>query len=144
MDSNIASWLVVAASTTLGTFIGAVILDLIAAVVVTVRKGTYDWRRLPEFLSSQFATRQLLGVLTLGVTAAGAAFASTIIKEGLTDTALLAISQVALAAMTVGAAAMTASVWTDARAKVGELFGAPPAPPIEPTPIPVAIVPPPA
>lgn len=138
--NDLASVLVAAASTTLGLFIVAVFADLGAAVLVAVRKGAFDWHKFPQFVEDQFATKQLLGVLALGATAAGTGFASTIITHGLTVDALQAISQVALAAMTLGAAAMTASVWADARAKLGELFGGAVVIPAEPTPIPVTIV----
>lgn len=142
--TDLASLLVAAASTTLGTFILAVFADLGAAILVAVRKGTFDWHQLPKFVEDQFATKQLLGVLTLGVTAAGAGFASTIIAHGLTVDALQAISQIALGAMTLAAAAMTVSVWADARAKLGELFGGAVVVPAPVEPIPVTLVEPPA
>jgi hypothetical protein len=141
--NNLANSLVVAASGALGLFILAVFADLGAAAAVAVKKGEWDWHKFPQFMEAQFATKQLLGVLTLGVTAAGAAFASTIIDKGIGVDALQAIAQVALSAMTLGAAAMAASVWADARAKLGEFFGGAVVPPAVVEPIPVQIVDPP-
>ena len=126
---TLIGYLVVAASTTLGAFVVACFLDLIAAIVLAVRQGKFQTNRLPEFLESQFATKQFLGVLGLGAAAGGTAFASTLVKGGLTQDALEGVAQVALAAMTAGAATMMAAVLADARSKVGQLFGFPPAAP---------------
>lgn len=141
---TILGYLVVAASTTLGGFIVACGIDIGAGIVLSVRKKTFDWNKLPSWLSAQFATREFLGVVSLGVTAGLTALGSTLVHGGLTQEALLGVAQIALAAMTAGAAAMMASVLKDARDKVLALFGGPePAPAPLASPIPVTIVPPP-
>jgi hypothetical protein len=142
--NTILGWLVVAASTTLGGFILACGVDIAAGVALSVRNHTYNWNKLPSWLSAQFATREFLGVVSLGATAGLTALASTAVHGGLTHEALLGVAQIALAAMTAGAAAMMASVLKDARDKVLALFGGPePAPAPLPPPIAVVVVPPP-
>ncbi len=134
--------LVVAASTALGSFIVACGLDILAGMVLALRKGAFDWNKLPSWLSAQFATKEFLGVLGLGATAGMTAFASTIVQGGLTEAALQGIAQAALAAATAGAVMMMASVLSDAYGKVGQLFGGlAPTPPPPPAPIPVVVVP---
>jgi hypothetical protein len=140
---QVLGYLVVAASTTLGSFIVAVGLDIVAGIVLATRQGKFDWNRLPGFLGEQFATKEFLGVVALGTTAGLAALGSSL-QGGLTESALQTVAQVALGAATAGAAAMMASVLSDAFGKVQQLFGAPakPVPPVLPTP--VVVVPPPA
>lgn len=139
--NTLLGYLVVAASTTLGSFIVAVGLDIVAGIVLAVRQGKFDWNRLPSWLGEQFATKEFLGVVALGTTAGLAALGSSL-QGGLTEQALQTVAQVALGAATAGAAAMMASVLSDAFGKVQQLFGAPPkpVPPIPPTP--VTVVPP--
>lgn len=138
--NTILGYLVVAASTTLGGFIVACGVDIVAGVVLAVRKKTFDWNKLPSWLGAQFATREFLGVVSLGATAGLTALASTAVHGGLTQEALQGVAQIALAAMTAGAAAMMASVLKDARDKVMAVFGGPePAPAPLPPPIPVTI-----
>jgi len=129
---NLIGYLVVAASTTLGGFIVFCFVDVIAGAGLAFRTGTFDPNKLPSFLAAQFATKELLGVLGLGVTAGTTAFASTIVQGGLTEAALQTVAQVALAAMTAGAATMIVSVLSDALSKVSELFSAAPAAPATP------------
>jgi len=139
--NTLIGYLVVAASTTLGGFIVACGLDILAGMVLALRQGKFDWNKLPSWLSAQFATREFLGVLGLAGAAAGTAFASTIVSGGLTEAALQGIAQAALAAATAGAAMMMASVLADAFSKVGQVFGAaPPPPPLPAPPTPVVIV----
>lgn len=139
---TVISWLVVAASSTLGGFILFVLADLALAVVLAARAHTFNVHRLGDFLAAQFATRKFLGVLGLAAAAAGTAFASTISQGPLTEAALQGIAQLALAAATAGAAAMLASVIKDLYSKLAELFGGAPAPPAPLTvPIPVVVVP---
>lgn len=132
---TIIGYLTIAASTTLGAFIVACGLDIAAGVVLAVRKGNFDWNKLPSFLGEQFATKEFLGVVSLGVTAGVTAIGSTLVRGGVTEAALQGVAQVALAAMTAGAAAMMASVLSDAYGKVGALFGTPAVmvPPPDPT-----------
>ena len=137
---TIIGYLTIAASTTLGAFIVACFLDVAAGIVLAVRKGTFDWNKLPQFLGEQFATKEFLGVVSLGVAAGTTALGSTLVHGGVTEAALQGVAQIALAAMTAGAAAMMASVLSDAYGKVGALFGGPvPAPAPLPPPIPVTI-----
>jgi hypothetical protein len=142
--NTLIGYLVIAASTTLGSFILFVVLDLGAAVILAARAHTFDVHRLGDFLSAQFATRKFLGVLGLAAAAAGTAFASTLSQGSITEAALQGIAQVALAAATAGAATMLASIIADFMSKVAEVFGAAPTPSPAPTdPIPVVVVPPP-
>lgn len=127
--NTLLGWLVVAASTTLGSFILFVVLDLVAAVILAVRAHTFDIHKLGDFLAKQFATGKFLGVLSLAAAAAGTAFLSTLSQGPITEAALQGIAQAALAAATVGAAAMVASVIADLMSKISQLFGAP-APPL--------------
>jgi hypothetical protein len=139
---TLAGYLIIAASTTLGSFIIASGVDVVAGALLAIKKHMFDPHKLPSFLAEQFATRELLGVLGLGATAGMTAFASTLVNGGLTEAALQTVANVALGAMTAGAAALMASVLKDAYGKVAELFGGPLAPPaLAPTPIPVQIVP---
>jgi cytochrome bd-type quinol oxidase subunit 2 len=133
---QVLGYLVIAASTTLGSFIVAVGLDILAGITLALRQGKFYWNRLPSWLGDQFATKEFLGVVTLGVTAGLAALGSSL-QGGLTEQALQTVAQVALAAATAGAAAMMASVLSDAFGKVQQLFGAPakPVPPVPPTPV---------
>lgn len=109
--------------------------------MLALRKGNFDWNKLPSWLGEQFATREFLGVVSLGATAGLTAFASTVVHGGLTEAALQGVAQVALAAMTAGAAAMMASVLKDAYAKVSAVFGGPEPPPAPlPPPTPVTVV----
>jgi hypothetical protein len=138
---TIVGYLTVAASTALGGFIVACGIDILAGVVLAVRQGKFDWNKLPSFLGEQFATREFLGVVSLGVAAGTTALGSTLIHGGLTQEALQGVAQIALAAMTAGAAAMAGSVLKDAYNKVAELFGGPVAPPAPPpAPVPVTLV----
>lgn len=140
--NTLLGYLVVAASTTLGSFIVLVGVDIIAGIVLALRKGTFDANKLPLWLGEQFATREFLGVVSLGATAGLTALGSTIVHGGLTEVALQTVAQIALAAMTAGAAAMMASVLSDVFGKVQQLLGAPTPvlPPVPPTP--VTVVPP--
>lgn len=122
--NTLLSWLVIAASTTLGSFIILVGLDLVAGVLLAIRAHTFDVHKLGNFLASQFATGKFLGVLTLAAAAAGSAFASTITQGGLSEATLQGIAQVALAAATAGAATMLAAIVKDLSVKLAELFGA--------------------
>ncbi len=140
---TLIGYLVVAASTTLGSFLVACALDVLAGVLLALRRGNFDWNKLPSFLAEQVATRQFLGVISLGVTAGLAALGSTVVSSGLTESALQTVAQVALAATTAGAAAMMAAVLSDVYSKAAQLLGgAPPALPLPPPPLPVTIVPP--
>src|ERR1035437_6057044 len=121
--NTLIAYLVVAASTALGSFIVACGLDILAGMVLALRQGKFDWNKLPSWLGEQFATKEFLGVLGLGLAAAMTAVASTLNQGALSEAALQGVAQVALGAMTVGAAAMMASVLSDAYAKVAQLFG---------------------
>jgi hypothetical protein len=139
--NDLFSYLVAAVSAGLGGFLLACGLDVGAGMLLAWRQGKFDPKKLPTFLESQFATRQFLGVLGLGVAAAVPAILSTVVHGGLTQDALLGVAQIALAAMTVGAAAMLASVLSDFRDKISQLFGGPaPLPGPQPDPIPVVVV----
>jgi hypothetical protein len=141
LTDSLIGYFVVAASTSLGLFILACGLDIIVGMGLAWRQGKFDPRKLPQFLDSQFATKQFLGVLGLGAAAAGTAFAASLVNGGLTQDALEGVAQAALGAMTVGAAAMMASVIADTKSKVGEFLGFPPSEPLPaPAPIPVEIV----
>jgi len=48
--------LVVLASSAIGAFAIAVGLDVVAGVLVAVKRKVFDWNKLPGFLSSQFGT----------------------------------------------------------------------------------------
>jgi hypothetical protein len=139
--NTLIAYLVVAASTALGSFIVACGLDILAGMVLALRQGKFDWNKLPSWLGAQFATKEFLGVLGLGATAGMTAFASTIVSGGLTEAALQGIAQAALAAATAGAVMMMASVLSDAFSKVGQVFGAAPPPlPLPAPPVAVTIV----
>ena len=139
---TLIGYLVVAASTTLGSFLVACGLDVLVGMVLALRQGKFDWNKLPSWLGAQFATKEFLGVLGLGATAGMTAVASTIVRGGLTEAALQGIAQAALAAATAGAAMMMASVLSDAFSKVAQVFGAapPPLPEVPPAGVAVPIV----
>lgn len=127
--NDILNGLVIAASTTLGGFIVLCGIDIVAGIALAIKTHTFDAHKLPNFLGEQFATKEFLGVVTLGATAGLTALGSTIVHGGLTEAALQGVAQVALAAMTAGAAAMLASVLKDAYGKITALLGGPaPAP----------------
>lgn len=99
----------------IGLFVLAVIIDDFLGVLDAVLGHTFDPKKLPSFLASQFATKQGLAVLGLVLTA--------YVTGG-------DAHQAALAAVTAGGSAMTLSVLADIYSKLKGLI-APPAPSVK-------------
>jgi hypothetical protein len=108
----IMPWLVASAGTAVGAFILAVLADDILGIVLAVKAGKFDWNRLPSFLESELGTKAALALLGLVVTA--------VLTAGVSGTS--DIRGAALAALTAGAAAKTASVVADAVSKARALI----------------------
>jgi hypothetical protein len=115
--------LAIAAGSTIGTFVIAVGLDVLAGVALAVRRGKFDWHKLPSFLESQFGTVEARALLGLVVAAVTTAVGSALLHGGLSASALQGVADAALAAATAGSAAMLLSVVADLVSKVGQLTG---------------------
>ena len=127
--------LVVLASSAIGAFAIAVGLDVIAGVLVAVKRKVFDWNKLPGFLSSQFGTVEARALLGLVIAATTTAVGSALIHGGLSAGALQGIADAALAAATAGSAAMMLSVLSDLFGKISQLTGRQlPAPTLRPAP----------
>jgi len=120
---DLLGYLVVAASTTLGTFVVMVIVDDVAGVALALKTHSFDAHKLGSFLESQFGTRRALALLGLVATAAITAVGSALAHGGLTQSALQTIADATLTAATVGAGTMLVSVVADVAAKLSYLFG---------------------
>lgn len=124
--SSILTPLAVVASSAIGTFVVAVLVDDVVGILVAIKAKRFDPHQLPSFLESEFGTKQALALAGLVATAVSAAAGAAILKGGLNQQALQAIADAAFAAASAGAAALLLSVVTDIKDKVSQLFGAEP------------------
>jgi len=122
--SSILAPLAVFAGSAIGTFVIAVGLDDLAGVLLALKEHKFDVHKLGSFLESQFGTRRAVALAGIVSTAITAAVGSALLHGGLTQAALQAIADAALAAASAGAAAMVLSVIADIFDKVGQLTGA--------------------
>lgn len=125
--SSLLGYLAIAAGSTVGVFVLAVVLDDVAGILLAIKEHTFDPNLLPSFLESQFGTVKAAALLGLVATATITAVGSALLHGGLTQLALQGIADAALAAATAGAGAMLLSVVSDLLSKVQALFGAKPA-----------------
>lgn len=121
---SLLNQLAVAAGTTVGSFVIAVIVDVAAGVALAVKTKSFDLHRLPDFLESQFGTKKALALAGMVVAAATSA-AGAALLHGLDSQALQGIADAGFAAATIGAAGMLLSVVADIFSKVSQLFGTP-------------------
>jgi hypothetical protein len=98
-------------SSTLISFFALVLIDTVLGVLVAVKKGKFDWNKLPDFLMSQFGTQEAMVVVGLGL--------SSFVVNAIAPNVIALV----LGAMTAGAAAMTASVVSDCVDKAKSLLG---------------------
>jgi hypothetical protein len=94
------------AGTAIGAFVVSVLVDDALGVALAIKHKAFDVHALPSFLISQFGTKEAVALAGLVITAS--------LSGG-------DVKQVALAAATAGATAMTATVLADCKDKMRQI-----------------------
>ncbi len=78
--------------TTLGTALGLILLDLLLGIILSIKRGNFDVRKLPQFLSSGFlpyvGSLLMLALFVESIPAIAAIFytsAATVVAKFLVD-----------------------------------------------------------